>query len=143
MSTVDRRRWAALAATGVLAVAGVTLYLNSAAHRLHDPRHSLQQLDLLYLDEPAPGLAQLGIDPGSPAVLVFCSVTCPLPDISGAQVVRSQGPRLAARYALLTPSGRIGPGYALVDADGTLRYRTFDPGLEDHEPEIEILVKGL
>lgn len=143
MGIDDRRRWAALAATGVLAVAGVTLYLNSAAHRLHDPRHSLQQLDLLYLDEPAPGLQQLGVSPGAPAVLVFCATACPLPDITVAQVVRSQDPRLAARYALLTPSGRIGPGYALVDADATLRYRTFDPGLEDHEPEIEILVEGL
>jgi hypothetical protein len=141
--TTDRHRWAALAATAVLAVAGVTLYLNSEAHELHDPEHSLQQLDLLYLDEPAPGLAELGFDPGSPAVLVFCSIACPLPGISGAQVIRSQDPALAAQYALLTRSGRIGPGYALVDAEGTLHYRTFDPGLADHEPEIQILVEGL
>lgn len=139
----DRRRWAALTATGVVAIAGVTLYLNSAAHELHDPQHSLQQLDLLYLNEPASARQRLGVDPGTPAVLVFCATACPLPDISGAQVIRSQDAELAAQYALLAGSGRIGPGYALVDADGTLRYRTFDPGLADHEPEIQILVEGL
>jgi hypothetical protein len=137
-----RRRWTGLAATGAIAVSGVLSYLASAAHELHDPQHGLQQLDLLYLDEPAPGLAGLDIRPRRPAVLVFCETACPLPDVDTAQVVRCTDPELAARYALVD-DGRIGPGYALVDSDGQVRYRTFDPGLAEHAAEIRVLLSGL
>jgi hypothetical protein len=142
MKCRTRVRWAGLAATAVVAAAGVAHYLTSAAHELHDPTHGLQQLDLLYLDEPAPGRRQLDIEPGRPAVVVFCESECPLPQLDTARVVRSTDPQLAARYALVD-DGRIGPGYALVDAQGNVRYRTFDPGLARHEPEIRILVGGL
>ncbi len=81
-------------------------------------------------DEPAPGLPQLGIEPGRPAVVVFCESACPLPQLDSAQVVRTTDPLLAARYALVD-DGRIGPGYALIDAQGQVRYRTFDPGLAE------------
>lgn len=67
----SRVRWAALVATATGAIVGVATYLNSSAHELHDPNHGLQQLDLLYLDQPAPGRGQLGIEPGRPAVVVF------------------------------------------------------------------------
>jgi hypothetical protein len=146
MGTAGRlilRRWAALAGVAAVATAGVATYLTSPAHDLHDPNHALQQLDLLYLDEPAPGLDRLGVEPGRPAVVVFCPDACPLPDLEDAQVVRSTDAELAEQYALRTAGGRVGPGYALVDASGRLRYRTFDPGLAVHEPEIRTLVAGL
>lgn len=73
---------------------------------------------------------------------MFCEAACPLPQIDDAQVVRSTDRSLAARYALVD-DGRIGPGYALIDAQGHVRYRTFDPGLAEHEPKIRILVDGL
>lgn len=137
-------RWAALGAVAAVATAGVATYLTSPAHDLHDPHHGLQQLDMLYLDEPSAGLDQLGVDPGQPAVVVFCAdLSCPLPELPDAQVVRSTDPRLARQYALRTAAGRVGPGYAVVDASGQLRYRTFDPGLAQHEAEIRVLVAGV
>ena len=116
-------------------------YLSSPAHELHDPNHALQQLDVFYLDEPAPGLDLLGVQPGRPAVVYFCGAPCDPPQVTVAQDVRSSSPDLARQYALLTDAGRVGPGYALVDSSGTLRYRTFDPGL--HRQEIQILVDAL
>ncbi|UGY91261.1 hypothetical protein [Streptomyces gobiensis] len=129
--------------TALAAGGGVWGYVRSDAHQLHDPDHALQQLDLLFLDQPAPGLKELGLAPGRAAVVVFCQTHCPLPELPQAQVVRSTDARLARRYALMTDTGRIGPGYALIDAQGQLRYRTFDPGLAHHEQEISILTEGL
>ena len=137
----QRLRWTGLAVAAVTAVAGVGVYLSSPAHERHDPNHALQQLDLLYLDEPAPGLRQLGIEPGRPAVVVFCPSACALPELD-AQVVRSTDAALAAHYALVD-AGRVGPGYALIDGRGHVRYRTFDPGLAEHDTEIRILVEGM
>jgi hypothetical protein len=139
----DGRRWTGLVLAALVAGAGVGGYLHSDAHQLHDPHHGLQQLDLLYLDQPAPGLEELGLSPGRAGVVVFCPQECALPELPQAQVVRSSDARLARRYALVTDAGRMGPGYALIDARGQLRYRTFDPGLARHEQEISILLKGL
>lgn len=77
-------------------------YLSSPAHELHDPNHALQQLDVFYLDEPAPGLDLLGVRPGRPAVVYFCGAPCDPPQVTGAQDVRSSSPDLARQYALLT-----------------------------------------
>ncbi len=60
-------------------------YLSSPAHELHDPNHALQQLDVFYLDEPAPGLDLLGVRPGRPAVVYFCGAPCDPPQVTGAQ----------------------------------------------------------
>ena len=136
-----RVRWAALAATAVAAGAGIAAYLASPTHALHDPVHALQQFDAFYLDEPAAGLAELGIQPGRPTVVFFCGQPCDVPAVTGAQVAGSSSVELARQYALVTDDGRIGPGYALVDSAGRLRYRTFDPGL--HQQEIQILVDAL
>ena len=93
--------------------------------------------DLLYLDEPAPGVTP---EPdGDPLVLVFCT-GCPLPDVDGARVVLSDDRALAARYGLGAP-GRT--GYALVDARGQVRYRTYDPRPGQHGTEIQTLVDGM
>lgn len=127
-----------------VATVGVGTYLSSSAHELHDPNHGLQQLDLLYLNEPAPGLQRLPVTPDAPVVLVFCATDdCPLPVLETAQVVPSTNPVLAARYALRGEDGRVGPGYVLIDASGRVRYRTFDPGLAEHETEIRILVEDI
>lgn len=136
-----RARAAGLLATALVAGSGVLAYQSSPQHALHDPAHALQQFDLLYLDEPAPAADRLGLRPGVPAVVFFCRPRCQPPPVSGAQVVQSGSPELARGYGLLTDDGRVGPGYALVDADGQLRYRTFDPGLQ--RPEIQVLVDGL
>jgi hypothetical protein len=138
------RSWSAArgaGAAGVVAVCaiGVLLTLTTPGHRDHDPVHGLQQLDLLYLDEPAPDLP---VDHrGAPLLVVVCSA-CAAPAVDAA-VHMTDDPRVAAELALSRTDGRIGPGYALIDADGRLRYRTFDPGLSDHAEEIGILLAGL
>ena len=134
----------AAVAGGLLAVlgaaAGVLLYLASEGHSRHDPRHELQQIDLLYLDEPAPGYADLGLRTGSPAVVVFCPGGCPLPELDGAQVLQSGDVGLARLYAL-GEDGRT--GFALVDRDGDVRYRSYDPAPHEHEIELQTLVDAL
>ncbi|WP_219419740.1 hypothetical protein [Pseudonocardia nigra] len=132
-------RWLAAAAVAAAASIGALGYLASPDADLA-PITGLRQLDLLYLDQPAPALDQLGVAPGSPAVILFCDPRCADPDLDGAQIVHSSNPQLAARYALLTTTGRVGPGYALVDGRGQLRYRTFDPAPAEHTAEIQVLV---
>lgn len=130
----------ALAAVAV-ATAGVAAYLGSEGHSRHDPNHALQQLDAAYLDEPAPAYRELGLQRGRPALVVFCE-ECRPPDVE-AQVHLSDDRSLARRYGLVTEIGRLGPGYAVIDGTGNVRYRTFDPGLSDHEKEIEILLDAV
>jgi len=139
--TAERRNAAAGGLLAVLgAAAGVALYVASDGHSRHDPRHALQQLDLLYLDEPAPGYAQLPLERGRPAVVVFCEEDCPLPDLEDAQVVRSGDEQLARLYAL-GAGGRT--GFALIDRDGDVRYRSYDPAPHEHEAELQTLVDAL
>jgi hypothetical protein len=138
---VEQRRAAAGGLVAVLAAAtGVALYLASPGHSRHDPQHHLQQVGLLYLDEPAPGLTQVGFRAGTPAVLVFCPDDCPLPELEGAQVLRSEDPVLARQYAL-GAGGRT--GFALVDPGGNVRYRSYDPAPQQHVPELQTLVDAL
>ena len=137
----DVHRWSFLVGTSLVAGVGVLGYLGSPAHARHDPFHALQQFDAFYLDEPAPARDELGVQPGRPAVVFFCDQACDIPTVRGAQVLRSSAPAVARKYALLTEDGRVGPGYALIDSTGQLRYRTFDPGL--HEREIQVLVDAL
>ena len=132
---------ALLAVVGVVGV-GIAVYLSSPAHRLHDPVHALQQLDVLYLDEPAPEYTALGLRAGEPALVVVCRA-CDAPRVTGAQVVVTADEDVAAAYALATADGRIGPGYAIVDARGRVRYRSFDPGTSGHAREIQILLDGV
>ena len=131
------------AVIGVIGVVGVGIValLSSAEHQLHDPVHALQQLDLLYLDEPAPFYDELGFHRGQPALLVVC-VECDAPEIS-AQVAVTDDPAIAAAYALATVDGRIGPGYAVIDSRGHVRYRTFDFDVDDHEFEVQTVVDGV
>jgi hypothetical protein len=137
-----RRRWATLAVVAAVVTTGVVGYLLSPGSDIA-PNPALRQLDLHYLDEPAAGLDRLGVTPGEPAVVVFCSDGCHLPEVTSAQVLRSEDAELAAQYALVTSTGRVGPGYALIDADGQLRYRTFDPAPGEHAAEIQVLVDAV
>lgn len=99
--------------------------------------------DMLFIDEPAPGLDQLAVAPGRAVVIVFDARDCVLPFIAGAQLVRCSDPALASRYAMTTNAGRIGPGYAVVDAAGQLRYLTHDAALGLRSERIQILVNAL
>lgn len=130
-----------LSATAAISALGIALYLNSASHELHDPVHALQQFDAFYLDEAAPSLDELGVQRGDPTVVFFCDSACGVPIVEGIDIRRSSSAELASQYALVTDEGRVGPGYALIDSRGRLRYRTFDPGL--HQAEIQVLADAL
>lgn len=110
------QRWVVLGLTWVVCAAGVVSYLRSPGHADHDPRRNLQQLNQLYLDEPAPLATELGLRRGRPALVVMCSrcrAPGPLPD--QVQVVVTPDRDAALAYGLVTSAGRLGPGYALVD----------------------------
>lgn len=115
---------------------------------IHAPVPGLQQLDLLHLDEPAPLLDRLGVEAGRPAVVVVCEA-CDAPRDLGVpvQVVVTADEAVARAYALARPGvaqGVVpGPGYAVVDGAGHVRYRTFDPDLTEHGEEIRRLLDAL
>ena len=131
-----------LQALAVLAVSvlGVALYLNSSAHELHDPDHALQQLDAFYLDQQAPLPELLGLPTDGPVLLVICT-DCVAPDVP-TRVVLTGDVEVARAYGLQTSDGRIGPGYAVIDADGDVRYRTFDPDPASHTAELRVLLRA-
>lgn len=126
--------------TGVLATValGLALHVTSATLEGVDP--SLRQIDLLYLDEPAPLVEQLRIQPGRPALIVVCD-GCEAPVVD-AQVRVTDDLEVARAYALAR-GDVAGPGYAIVDSQGQVRYRTFDPGLASHGEEIRILLDAV
>lgn len=127
-----------LSAAVLIAAVGVAVYLRSPAHVLHSPNHHLQQLDLFYVNEPAPFAEQLGVTPGRVTLLLVCAA-CSAPAVD-ADVVTTADAAIARSYGLLTADGRVGPGYAIVDVRGSVRYRTFDPRPGDHGDEIRVLV---
>lgn len=107
------------------------------------PSPHFRQPDMLFMDEPAPGLNQLEVNPGCVVVIVFGAQDCVLPLITGAQLVRCSDPALAWYYAMTTSTGRIGPGYAVVDAAGQLRYLTHDDATGERSQRIQLLVDTL
>jgi hypothetical protein len=135
---VARRAAVVVAAVVVLLVAS----LRATPTPLASPRPELQQLDLLYLDEPAPHADALGFEGGRPGLLVVCD-RCTAPAVEGAQVVVTADPDVAAAYGLRTADGRVGPGYAILDPRRHVRYRTFDPRLAHHPVEVQILLDGV
>ncbi len=136
-------RWFAAVLAAVVA-AGVGRYALQPARDLEDPGRSLQQLDLLYLDEPAPLADRLDLPDGRRVLVLVCE-GCAAPELGGADaaLVRTDDPRVASAYGLLTDDGRVGPGYVLVDSAGAVRYRTFDPEPGAHGEEIRILLGGV
>lgn len=113
------------------------------ATSVREPNLHLPQPDLFFLDEPAPGLDEITVDPDRPVVVVFGARDCVLPLIAGAQLVRCSDPVLAWRYAMTTSTGRIGPGYAVVDAAGQLRYLTHDVAPGERGERIQRLINAL
>ena len=103
----------------------------------------LPQLDVLFIDEPGPGLDELGIDRGRLVVIIFGADDCVVPQVRGAELVRCAEPVVAARYAMTTSGGRIGPGYAVVDAAGQLRYLTHDFAPGERGERIQRLINAL
>lgn len=154
-------RTVAVAALLIGLGAGVGSYVTSPAHELHDPVTGLQQLDLFFLDEPAPASDRLGLRPGTRALVLVCgdplvdgegrrapvapAVDCAAPpDLDPrVQVVHVDEPEIATAYGLVTADGRVGPGYALVDARNHVRYRTFDPAPARHASELRVLIANL
>lgn len=108
-----------------------------------DPSRHPPKSDILFMDEPAPGLDQLAVSPGRAVVIVFGAADCVLPPIAGARLVRCSDAALAWRYAMTTSTGRIGPGYAVVDAALRLRYLTHDFAPGERCERIQILVNAL
>lgn len=129
---------AGLMAAVLVAGIGVAAYVRSPAHALHSPNHDLQQIDLFYLDEPAPLAARAGVTPGRVTLLMICG-SCDAPAVD-AEIVTTDDPAIAQEYGLVTAAGRVGPGYAIIDADGNVRYRTFDAAPGDHGDEIRVLI---
>ena len=115
------------------------------------PDGGLQQVDVLTLREQVYGVTA---DGGRPTLLVT-SGTCPqqaqmalarygrpdgLPTTYGLLVLTDQQTRDLALGEALT---RCRPGYALVDGDGYVRYRTYDPGFGSHADEQRVLLGAL
>ncbi|MGH3868443.1 MAG: hypothetical protein ACRDQ4_20450 [Pseudonocardiaceae bacterium] len=100
-------------------------------------------LGVLFLHEPAPGLDRLALHPGEPAVVVFSAEERDLPEVLGCQLVRCADLGLALEYALATGTGQIGPGYAVIDTAGRLRYLTYDPTPGEHSARIQMLIDAL
>lgn len=134
---------AAVAAAAVIAgtAAGLLFWAAGTAGVDSDPVAGLSKLDLLYLDEPAPGYTDLGFQAGRPGLLLVCGA-CAAPDVD-VQIVRTTDPQVATAYALTTADGRVGPGYALIDGRGRVRYRTFDADPARHRDEVAVLVGAL
>lgn len=132
----------ALLGLSLIATIGVAGYLMSPTHRLGSSVQALQQLGMLYLDEPAPMFEELGFERGAPALLVVCSA-CSVPTGIEEQVRVTDDLDVAAAYALAVSGGRVGPGYAVIDPAGMLRYRTFDPALWEHGQEIRTLLDAV
>lgn len=138
-------RWSWWGVAGVLALTSVLLlaWVSGDSYRLHDPARGLQQLDMFFLDEPAPLADELGIAPGRPGLVVVCR-SCSPPELDELDVslVVTDDEEVAAAYGLLTVHGRIGPGYAVIDARGRVRTRTFDAQLDQHAEEIRTLLEA-
>jgi hypothetical protein len=62
----------------------------------------------------------------------------------GTQLVRDPDGELASEFGLREPSDGGPPvGYAVVDSDGRVRYRTLDPQAADNLEEVTTIVKAV
>jgi hypothetical protein len=109
------------------------------------PDSGLQQIDLLMLSERVPGVDAVD---GRPTVLVAAGqCTGPLPEhrtlADRFRVVVSTDPGLARRLALPRAADGCLSGYVLLAGDGTVRYRTYDPGWRDHGFEQGVLLDAI
>ena len=130
---------------GVVAV-GLGLALQwFAAGNPSAPDHGLQQIDLLMLNERVPGIDAVD---GRPTMVVAAGqCTTPPPPATGLdpayRLVVTTDPDLALGLALDRAAVACEPGYALLAGDGTVRYRTYDPGWPDHAFEQGVLLEAI
>lgn len=165
-----RRRLVALwlvVATGF----GLLLALTGARGGLDDPDPARQRPGILDTDELPAAAPQLdGVPaPGRPAVIFFLrsdqavalcremSIEGAPPKAAVAVVVAESSPGcppgvvtvndggwLAQRFGMPVPvDGGPAVGYALVDAQGRIRYRTLDPSVARHLGEVATMVEAL
>jgi hypothetical protein len=91
------------------------------------PDHGLQQIDLLMLDERVPGITAVD---GRPTMVVVTGQRCPPrePQPRGLDLryslVVTPDRAVARTLALPDAAERCSPGYALLDGDSVVRYRT-------------------
>lgn len=75
-------------------------------------------------------------------ILVVAGATAPA-SVADVPVVADPARQLAAAYRMPVPSDRGPPvGYAIVDRDGRVRYRTLDPDTAEHLDEVETMVRA-
>ncbi len=110
----------------------------------HDaaPDDGLLQIDVLSLSEPVDGLDAIG---GRPTMVVL---TCPAAEPPARTLDPAYGFAVSldpdlARRAALPRAVDCEDGYVLLDGEGLVRYRTYDPGWPDHAQEQEVLLGHL
>ena len=106
------------------------------------PDGGLQQLDILTLHEKVPGVVPVD---GRPTMVVL-ACRAGASTLSYPVVVHRQGDPgfIALTRALALPrADDCQAGYVLVDAEGFVRYRTYDPGWARHSDEQSILLAAL
>ena len=149
---MERPRGVLLVVASQLVVTALVIGWFATGHS-SAPDAGLQQLDVLSLHERVPGLT---VD--RPTMVVSVS-TCPhearvavarhgtpegLPlsyDLRLLDPVRDSA--LVRALALDRSLTRCQPGYALVDAAGYVRYRTYDVQLADHAAEQRVLLAAM
>jgi len=166
-----RRVLVAVWLAAVLCFGSPLALARSAESGLDDPDPARQRpgfLDAGGLPQPAPSLAGGLPRQGRPTVVFFLRpedvprlcrpVAGAAPDLRAQLVVVVSGPGgcdgvatvndgpagLAAAYGLPHPrSGGEPVGYAVVDRDGLVRYRTLDPAVADNLAEVTTILRAL
>ena len=110
------------------------------------PDDGLQQIDVLMLDERVPGVSAVD---GRPTMVVATGQDCPVREPEPRRLAERYGlvvsddPGLARKLALPKAAEGCVPGYALLDGDSRVRYRSYDPGWTTHSQEQEILLEAI
>ena len=166
-----RDRPAATATLIVVQLIAVAAVLGWLSGRPLTPDSGLQQFDALTLREPVAGLTAVDArptlyvatgdlavpacaaevrdflgrrtDPTFPAVLLVPAGPVPTGLPSGTEVRTANVTALLHALALPDAAQGCRPGYALVDAAGHVRYRTYDPGYGGHAAEQSVLLDTL
>lgn len=128
---------------GVMALGVVMVVGWFATGHPSAPDHGLQQIDVLMLSERVAGVDAVD---GRPTMVVAAGQCAePGPTTSSLdpayRIVVSSDPALARLLALDRAAVGCEPGYALLAGDGTVRYRTYDPGWPDHGFEQNVLLE--
>lgn len=136
-----RRERQFVAFVQVLAVSLGALWL--ATGHGSAPDGGLQQLDVLSLHERVAGVAP--VDERPTMVVLACSGRSTLAPAYGVVVHTQREPGFSelARRLALPRADDCRAGYVLVDREGFVRYRTYDPGWARHADEQSVLLDAL